>query len=70
MDQCAANDEEALGSVYQHTGKRFIAMKQGSANTKPPVEIDSSVEWISYTQLQNVKGFDILREKFAIPAPF
>ena len=42
---------------------------KGSANTKPPVEIDSSVEWISYTQLQNVKGFDILREKFAIPAP-
>ncbi|MDE6607251.1 MAG: hypothetical protein K2K54_05785, partial [Lachnospiraceae bacterium] len=54
MYQCAANDEEALGPVYQHTGKRFIAMKQGSANAKPPVEIDSSVEWISYTQLQNV----------------
>ena len=70
MYQCAANDEEALGPVYQHTGKRFIAMKQGSANAKPPVEIDSSVEWISYTQLQNVKGFDILRGKFAIPVPF
>lgn len=70
MYQCATNDEEALGPVYQHSGKRFIAMKQGSANAKPPVEIDSSVEWISYTQLQNVKGFDILRGKFAIPVPF
>ena len=70
MYQCATNDEEALGPVYQHSGKRFIAMKQGSANAKPPVEIDSSVEWISYTQLQNVKGFDILRGKFAIHVPF
>lgn len=70
MYQCAANDEEALGLIYKHSGKRFIAMKQGSANAKPPVEIDSSVEWISYTQLQNVKGFDILRGKFAIPVPF
>lgn len=70
MYQCAANDEEALEPVYQHTGKRFIAMKQGPANAKPPVEIDSSVEWVSYVQLWNIKGFDKLRGQLAIPVPF
>lgn len=70
MYQCAANDNEALGPVYQHTGKRFIAMKQGPSNAKPPVELDSSVEWVSYVQLWNIKGFDELRAKFAIPVPF
>lgn len=70
MYQCAASDEEALGPVYQHTGKRFIAMKQGSVDVKPPVEIDASVEWVSYAQLWNIKGFDKLRGKLAIPVPF
>ena len=70
MYQCAANDSEALGPVYQHTGKRFIARKQGPANAKPPVEIDSSVEWISYVQLWNIIGFDKFRSKFAVTVPF
>ncbi len=70
MYQSAANDAEALGPIYQHTGKRFIAMKQGSAHAKPPVEIDSSVEWVSYVQLWNVIGFDIFRSKFAVTVPF
>lgn len=70
MYQCAANDEEAREPVYQHTGKRFIAMKQGPANAKPPVEIDSSVEWVSHVQLWNIKGFDKLRGQLAIPVPF
>lgn len=70
MYQCAASDEEALLPVYQHTGKRFIAMKQGPAGVKPPVETDSSVQWVSYVQLWNLKGFDNLRGKLAIPVPF
>ncbi len=64
MYQCAASDEEALLPVYQHTGKRFIAMRQG------PVETDSSVQWVSYVQLWNLKGFHNLRGKLAIPVPF
>lgn len=70
MYQCAANDAEALGPVYQHTGKRFIAMKQGPSNAKPPVELDSSVEWVSYVQLWNTIGFDKFRSKFAVITPF
>jgi hypothetical protein len=70
MYQCAASDEEALLPVYQHTGKRFIAMKQGPVGVKPPVETDSSVQWVSYVQLWNLKGFDNLRGKLAIPVPF
>ena len=70
MYQCAASDEEALLPVYQHTGKRFIAMKRGPVGVKPPVETDSSVQWVSYVQLWNLKGFDNLRGKLAIPVPF
>lgn len=70
MYQCAANDAETLGPVYQHTGKRFIAMKQGPSNAKPPVELDSSVEWVSYVQLWNIIGFDKFRSKFAVIVPF
>ena len=45
-------------------------MKQGPVGVKPPVETDSSVQWVSYVQLWNLKGFDNLRGKLAIPVPF
>lgn len=70
MYQCAANDAEALGPVYQRSGKRFVAMKQGPANAEPPINLDDSVECISYVQLWNIISFDKFRGKFAVKIPF
>ena len=45
-------------------------MKQGPANAEPPINLDDSVECISYVQLWNIISFDKFRGKFAVKIPF